>query len=92
MKIGIMQPYFSPYIGYFQLINAVDKFIIYENLNYIVDGWMHKNRILIKKGEISNIKIHIMGKSSNSKISETNVLTNVIIIHSFLTKGCFCHF
>ena len=74
MKIGIMQPYFFPYIGYFQLINAVDKFIIYENLNYIVDGWMHKNRILIKKDEISYIKIHIMGKSSNSKISETKLV------------------
>ena len=69
-----MQPYFFPYIGYFQLINAVDKFMIYENLDYIVEGWMHRNRIQIKKGEISNIKIHISGKSSNSKISETKLV------------------
>jgi len=30
MSVAIMQPYIFPYIGYFQLINAVDKFIFYE--------------------------------------------------------------
>jgi hypothetical protein len=34
MKLAIMQPYFLPYIGYFQLINAVDKFVIYDNIQY----------------------------------------------------------
>ena len=35
MKLGIMQPYFFPYIGYFQLINAVDTFVVYDDVNYI---------------------------------------------------------
>ena len=35
MKVGIMQPYFFPYIGYWQLINAVDLFVIYDDVNYI---------------------------------------------------------
>ena len=30
MKLGIMQPYFIPYIGYWQLMNAVDKYVIYD--------------------------------------------------------------
>jgi WbqC-like protein family len=47
MKIAIMQPYFVPYIGYFQLINAVDKFVIYDNIKYTKKGWINRNRILV---------------------------------------------
>tara|TARA_R110001583_G_scaffold65162_3_gene188425 strand:- start:6396 stop:7097 length:702 start_codon:yes stop_codon:yes gene_type:complete len=46
MKVAIMQPYFFPYIGYFQLINSVDKFIIYDNIQYTRRGWINRNRIL----------------------------------------------
>ncbi len=42
-----MQPYFFPYIGYWQLIHAVDKFVIYDDVNYIKGGWINRNRILI---------------------------------------------
>lgn len=45
-SIGIMQPYFMPYIGYFQLIEAVDEFIIYDNIQYTKKGWINRNRIL----------------------------------------------
>ncbi len=47
MKIGIMQPYFMPYIGYFQLINAVDKFVIYDEIEFSKRGWIHRNRFLM---------------------------------------------
>ena len=47
MKVAIMQPYFFPYIGYFQLINAVDKFVIYDNIQYTKKGWINRNRILV---------------------------------------------
>jgi hypothetical protein len=46
-KIAIMQPYFFPYIGYFQLINAVDEFVIYDNIEYTKKGWINRNRILV---------------------------------------------
>ncbi len=49
MKIAIMQPYFMPYIGYFQLINAVDKFVILDDVQYINRGWINRNRILSNK-------------------------------------------
>ena len=49
MKSAIMQPYFFPYIGYFQLINSVDKFIIYDNIQYTKKGWINRNRILVNK-------------------------------------------
>ena len=47
MKIAIMQPYFFPYIGYFQLISAVDEFVIYDNIEFTKKGWINRNRILV---------------------------------------------
>ncbi len=58
-KIAIMQPYFFPYIGYWQLINTVDEFIIFDDVNYIKRGWINRNYILLngKKYRIGlNIK------------------------------------
>lgn len=46
MKVAIMQPYFFPYIGYFQLINSVDLFIVYDNIKYTKKGWINRNRML----------------------------------------------
>lgn len=46
MKLAIMQPYFFPYIGYFQLISAVDLFIVADEVQYIKKGWINRNRIL----------------------------------------------
>lgn len=51
MKLAIMQPYFFPYIGYFQLIGAVDKFIVYDNIKYTKKGWINRNRILLNGKE-----------------------------------------
>ena len=42
-----MQPYFFPYIGYFQLLNAVDEFVIYDNIQYTKKGWINRNRVLV---------------------------------------------
>lgn len=47
MKLGIMQPYLFPYIGYFQLIHAVDVFILYNDVQFIKGGWINRNNILI---------------------------------------------
>ena len=47
MKLAIMQPYFFPYIGYFQLINAVDEFVVYDNIEYTRKGLINRNRILV---------------------------------------------
>ena len=46
MIVGIMQPYFMPYIGYFHLINSVDEFVIYDNIQYTKKGFINRNRIL----------------------------------------------
>lgn len=46
MKVAVMQPYFLPYIGYFQLIKSVDVFIVYDNIKYTKKGWINRNRML----------------------------------------------
>jgi len=46
-KLAIMQPYFFPYIGYFQLINAVDTFVVYDNIEFTKKGWFNRNRLLL---------------------------------------------
>jgi hypothetical protein len=45
-KVAIMQPYFMPYIGYWQLINSVDEFVVYDNIEFTKKGWFNRNRIL----------------------------------------------
>ena len=44
--LGIMQPYFLPYIGYWQLLSAVDQFVVYDNIKYTKKGWINRNRFL----------------------------------------------
>jgi WbqC-like protein len=47
MKLAIMQPYLFPYLGYFHLIHAADKFVFYDDVNFIKNGWINRNRLLL---------------------------------------------
>ncbi|MCL2718596.1 MAG: WbqC family protein [Lachnospiraceae bacterium] len=69
MKIAIMQPYLFPYIGYFQLINAVEKFVILDTVSYIKKGWINRNRILVN-GTPHLFTISIKAKSQNILIKD----------------------
>ena len=75
MKISIMQPYFLPYIGYYQLINATDKFVIYDNVQYIKGGWINRNRLFLNN-KIQTFTIPLKKSSSYSKIKDRSVLSN----------------
>lgn len=50
MILGVMQPYFLPYLGYWQLMAAVDRFVVYDNIQYTKKGWINRNRFL-RNGE-----------------------------------------
>ena len=69
MIIGGNQPYFMPYIGYWQLINAVDVFIISDDYNYIERGWINRNRIL-QNGQAKYFNIEIDHATSMKRINE----------------------
>ena len=75
MTIGIHQPYFFPYLGYFQLINAVDQFIIYDDVNFIKQGYINRNAILLE-GQAQKINLLVKDISSNKKINEHFIVTD----------------
>lgn len=67
-----MQPYFLPYIGYWQLINAVDKFVIYDDVNFIKRGWINRNNILVN-GQSKLFNVRLNKVSQNKLINEIEV-------------------
>lgn len=72
MKLAIMQPYIFPYIGYFQLINAADRFVILDDVNYINKGWINRNNILVN-GKANMFTIPLKDASQNKLINEITV-------------------
>lgn len=70
-----MQPYIFPYIGYFQLINAVDTFVFYDDVNYIKRGWINRNNILVN-GAKRLITFPCVSASQNKFINEVEVDLN----------------
>lgn len=79
MKLGIMQPYFVPYIGYWQLMNLVDQYVIYDDVNYIKGGWINRNRILVN-GNPKYFNIPMLGATPNLLINQIKVDHNRAII------------
>jgi len=77
MNLAIMQPYFFPYIGYIQLIDAVDKFVIYDDVNYIRRGWINRNNILCG-GRSHLITLQAIGASPNKLIHAVKVGGNQV--------------
>lgn len=72
MKLAIMQPYFFPYLGYFQLIHAVDEFVIYDDVNFIKGGWINRNYILGNGGK-QLVTLPLKGASPNKLINQVEV-------------------
>lgn len=72
-----MQPYFFPYIGYFQLINSVDKFIVFDDVNYINKGWINRNNLLMN-GSASLVTVPLKDASQNKKINEHQIVTDQV--------------
>lgn len=70
MKLVIMQPYFFPYLGYFQLLHAADRFVFYDDVNYIKNGWINRNRLLLR-GQPHFFTVPLQGASPFAPIRET---------------------
>ena len=88
MKIGIMQPYAFPYLGYFQLINYVDKWVIFDDIQYISKGWINRNRILhpdLKK-EWQYFTVPIKKHSRESRIKDIEINEELEWRDAFLGK------
>ncbi|MEO6694759.1 MAG: WbqC family protein [Ignavibacteria bacterium] len=72
MKIAVMQPYLFPYIGYFQLINSVDKFVIYDDVSFINKGWINRNNILVN-GKPNLFTVPLKKSSQNKLIKDIEI-------------------
>jgi hypothetical protein len=70
-----MQPYFFPYIGYFQLINLVDVFVVYDNIKYTKKGWINRNRLL-QNGKDVMFTLHLKNDSNSLDVCERELAPN----------------
>jgi len=73
MNIGIMQPYFFPYLGYFDLINSVDKWVVFDTAQYIYHGWINRNRILHSKEGWQYIIVPLKKHPQNTQIMNIEI-------------------
>ena len=75
MKLAVMQPYLFPYLGYFQLIRAVDAFVVYDDVNYIKGGWINRNCILAQ-GSKELVTLQLHRASPNLLINQIEIAGN----------------
>ena len=68
MKLGIMQPYFMPYLGYFSLIKHTDRFILFDTVQFIRHGWIERNRILKQDGTWQYFQVPIVKPNGRDTI------------------------
>lgn len=90
MKLAIMQPYFLPYIGYWQLVNAVDTFVLLDDVNFIKKGYINRNYILLN-GKSHLFSIPIEKISQNKLIKDTTLKFNNKDKENFLKTICVAY-
>lgn len=72
MRLGIMQPYFFPYLGYWQLLANVDKYVVYDDVTYIKGGWINRNNFLIN-GQKNLLTMQLEKASSYTLIKDITI-------------------
>jgi hypothetical protein len=75
IKLGIMQPYLFPYLGYFKLISSVDTFVFYDDVGFINKGWINRNRI-ISSGVVKYFTVSLEGASQNKRICDIKIASD----------------
>ena len=73
MKLGIMQPYLFPYVGYYALINYVDRFVFFDTPQYIRKGWINRNRIIKTDGTPDYFTIPVEKSSRETAIKDIKI-------------------
>lgn len=72
MRVAIMQPYVFPYLGYYQLLHSADRFVLFDDVNFIKKGWINRNRILLN-GEPHTFAVPVQDVSQNRTIRDHNI-------------------
>jgi hypothetical protein len=76
MKLGIMQPYFFPYLGYFSLIKHTDRFILLDTVQFIRHGWIERNRVLKQNDGWLYIQVPIIKKKGRETLIKDLLIDN----------------
>lgn len=76
MRLAIMQPYFFPYIGYYALINYVDRFILFDVPQFIRHGWIERNRVLKPNEGWMYVKVPLEKHSRDTAIKDVQIRTH----------------
>ena len=71
-KVAVMQPYLFPYVGYFQLLQAVDRFVFLDDVQYIRRGWINRNRILVG-GQASPMLVPVTHAERSDRICDVSI-------------------
>jgi hypothetical protein len=72
MRVAIMQPYFFPYLGYYQLIQSCDVFVLYDDVKYTKKGWISRNRIQ-QNGRVVNVSLQLKNDRDDCLIGERSL-------------------
>ena len=83
MRAAIMQPYFLPYAGYFQLITATDRFVLCDDFQYTRHGWMTRNRFL-RDGKDALFSLPIKSDSQNKQITCKDFENKIVYYNSVI--------
>ncbi len=77
MKVGIMQPYFFSYLGYFSLIKHSDRFILLDTVQFIRHGWIERNRVLKQNEGWFYIQVPLFKSERGTLIKDIRINNNI---------------
>lgn len=83
-SVAVMQPYVFPYVGYFSLVQACDRFVFFDDVNHRPRGWVHRNRILLG-GRDHLFTVPLAGASQNGWIVDTRLHDLAAFRRSFIS-------
>lgn len=72
MRLGIMQPYFFPYLGYFGLIHRTDAWVVFDVVKYTPKTWANRNRILHPRGSWQYVSVPVVHRHGQ-RIEEAEI-------------------
>jgi hypothetical protein len=75
LRLAIMQPYLFPYLGYWQLLSAVDRFVVLDDVNYINRGWINRNRVAVNGSPVW-LTVPLQGASQNRLICDIDIVAD----------------
>lgn len=85
MIVAIMQPYLLPYVGYFQLINAVDTFVFYDDVQYMKGGWVNRNRFL-QAGAPAWMTLPVVHADHRANIAQRHYTADPVLRRNLVTR------